>query len=75
MKMQPYKPGDISRVKEAVVILREARALLVLAGATRAADKVRRALKSAEGARRHVQHRQMRARADWPHRTPQPCTS
>ena len=57
MKMRSYKAGDFSRVREAIVILRQARSLLHEAGAVKAAQKVRHALKSAEGAERHVQRR------------------
>ena len=59
--INPYKPGDFSRVVEAVVILRQAREFLAVAGATRAAKRVGGALKSAEAARWHVEHRQRRA--------------
>jgi hypothetical protein len=64
MKMAPYHPADFSRVVEAIAILREARRLLDDAGAKKTADRVRRALSSAYGARRHVQHRQRRAHRD-----------
>lgn len=43
--------------RNAVSKLREARDFLVLAGAGRAADKVRAALKSAEGAVRHAERK------------------
>ena len=46
-----------SHVEAAIVSLRCARDRLVRAGAPRATDKVRRALKSAEGALRHAQRR------------------
>lgn len=45
---------------EAFTLLRRARDLLVRAGAPRAADKVRRALKSADGAHRHAVLRRYR---------------
>ena len=60
MKMRSYKAGDFSCVREAIVILRQARSLLREAGAVKAANKVRRALKSAEGAERHVCQRRHR---------------
>lgn len=41
-------------VQNAIGKLREARSLLKAAGATRAVEKVRSALKSAEGAERHA---------------------
>lgn len=53
-----YQPADFSRVAEAIAILRQARQLLAAAGANKTADRVRRALASAYGARRHVQRRQ-----------------
>jgi hypothetical protein len=62
MKLKPYKPGDVSCVAEAVVILRQARYLLDRAGANKAAARVRRALRSADGAMRHVLRRQFRAK-------------
>jgi hypothetical protein len=46
--------GDLERVEGAIIQLRQARDLLHKAGATKALEKVRRALKSAEGARRHT---------------------
>lgn len=47
--------ANILKIKFAITDLRNARDQLVDAGAPRAAAKVRRALKSAEGALRHVQ--------------------
>lgn len=44
----------VVKVQDAIGKLREARDLLKAAGATRAAAKVRTALKSAEGAERHA---------------------
>lgn len=63
-KKKPYQPADFSRVVEAIAILRQARHLLAAAGANKTADRVRRALSSAYGARRHVQHRQFVAHHD-----------
>jgi hypothetical protein len=54
MKLRPYRSGDYERVKAAIQLLRQARNALAQAGATKAADKVRVALKSAEGAERHA---------------------
>lgn len=59
-KIKPADPLDERRVSYAAACLRIARDELVEAGALRAADKVRKALKSTEGALRHVQHRQTR---------------
>jgi hypothetical protein len=53
----PASIADWNRVNRACELLREARDLLSKAKAPRATDKVRRALKSSEGALRHVQHR------------------
>lgn len=53
-RLRPYKPGDAGRVEDAIELLKQARTALVKAGATRAAEKVRVALKSAEGAKRHA---------------------
>jgi len=44
-------------VREAIDQLRSARHLLAQSGAPRAAAAVRKALRSAEGAARHVDHR------------------
>lgn len=60
---RPIKPAtaaDVEAVGIACAMLREARNLLTRAGASRSADRVRRALKSAEGAGRHVAHRRRR---------------
>lgn len=53
-KRRAGKPGDVSEIKTAIHALKQARASLKRAGATRAAAKVRSALKSAEGALRHA---------------------
>lgn len=50
---------DVWRVKRAIKLLRAARDELKDAQCPRATDKVRRALKSAEGAERHVRHRHL----------------
>lgn len=52
---------DIQRIKNAEQLLRQARDLLVLASAPRAAEKVRRAIKSVGGAIRNAQVRDARA--------------
>jgi hypothetical protein len=54
MKLREYKAGDLEKIQEAIKKLREARELLKSAGAAKSATRVRRALKSAEGAERHA---------------------
>jgi hypothetical protein len=61
MKLREHKAGDLARVQTATVKLREARDLLKGAGAKRATDKVRLALKSAEGAERHTSRIEFRS--------------
>lgn len=55
-KKREGHPGDVSEIEGAIKSLQDARDALVRAGAKRAAAKVRRSLKSAEGALRHAQH-------------------
>ncbi len=50
-------PADRAAVVEAIDHLRAARNLLNQSGALRAAAAARKALRSAEGAARHVDHR------------------
>ena len=50
-------PADRAAVAEAIDHLRAARNLLARSGAPRAARAVRKALRSAEDAARHVNHR------------------
>jgi len=52
--IRPVKADDLTEIRAAIAKLREARDLLAHAGAKRAAEYVRRALKSAEGAERHA---------------------
>ena len=57
---RPIKPAtqdDVAKVARAVLLICEARDLLREAGSNKAADKAQSALKSAEGAKRHVEHR------------------
>ncbi len=54
MKLREYKKWDLERTEGAITQLRQVRDLLKEAGATKAVAKVRLALKSAEGARRHM---------------------
>lgn len=63
-------PRSIEHVNKAVAHLRAARDFLALAGASRSAARVRASLKSAEGARRHVEgcySRSLWAKADAAH--------
>ena len=55
------KPADLDGVRAAIDHLRSARHLLATSGAPRAAAAVRKALRSAEGAARHVDHRLRRS--------------
>lgn len=59
--MDPNKPDSPARafpretyIDEAIAHLKTARNMLVKAGAPKAADKARKALRSAEGAKRHA---------------------
>lgn len=63
MKMRASKPLDDVRIDEAIKMLRAARDLLREVDAPKAVVKVRLALKSAEGARRHVYRRQIHTEA------------
>lgn len=56
-----YKPGDLEKIRQALALLLKARDLLVEAGADFAVAKVRRAIKSTEGAERHAEWRARRA--------------
>ena len=56
-KIKPAGPRDSVAIVDAIQALRDARALFRQAGADRACKAVVLALKSAEGARRHVAHR------------------
>lgn len=55
--IKPATESDVVFINAAVDRLRRARDLLAAAGATKAAAAARRAIKSADGARRHVTHR------------------
>ncbi len=55
--IQPAREADAEAIDRAVAALREARRLLGSARARMAAKAAARALKSAEGAARHVRHR------------------
>lgn len=63
-KIKPATADDVQCVAYALDHLQKARDLLRKAGALRSAQKTRRALKSAEGAYRHVKHRAMRSPVD-----------
>lgn len=56
-RLKPATAHDAATIAEACRLLRDARDLLRNAAAPKACGKARRALKSAEGAARHVQHR------------------
>lgn len=58
--MTPGTDADVQRIGHAMWLLREARKVLKAAGARTSAKKVARALKSADGARRHARHRALR---------------
>lgn len=60
--IQPAREADAEAIASAIAALREARRLLGDAKARMAAKAVARALKSAEGAARHVRHRIARTR-------------
>jgi hypothetical protein len=59
-RIKPATGGDKAAIAKAIGSLRDARTLLRKAGADRACRAATRALKSAEGGRRHVHHRIMR---------------
>lgn len=58
-QMKPANHHDVVLVMAAIDQLRAARINLKDAGATRAVERVRKAIASAEGALRHVHHRKM----------------
>ena len=60
--LRPADEADLREAAAAIAALRDARDCLARAGAPRARAAVARALKSAEGARRHVRHRIARTR-------------
>lgn len=59
--IKPASPADPARVARAVALLREARDLLAAADCPQSLARVRAAIRSADGARRHVDRRSMRA--------------
>ncbi len=61
-RIRPAMPADLKRTNQAIDHLRAARDVLRQAGCPRAAAATMRALASAEGARRHVDHRITRSR-------------
>lgn len=65
--IKPATESDVLSINAAVDQLRRARNLLANAGATKAAAATRRAIKSADGARRHVTHRVARTEKDSAH--------
>lgn len=60
--IRPADEADLRNVAAAIAALRDARDCLARAGAPRAWAAVSRALKSAEGAARHIRHRIARTR-------------
>jgi hypothetical protein len=61
MKLRKYTEGDVMRAALAVDALREARDWFKGLGSKKTLEKVRRALKSAEGAQRHINRLHLRA--------------
>jgi len=59
-EMRAYKPKTNENIETAITKLKEARDLLKAADAPKTLARVRRALRSAEGARRHAWHRESR---------------
>lgn len=59
--LRPATRDDVASVDSAVAHLKAARDLLSAVGADKAAARVRAALSSADGARRHVDRRAFRA--------------
>ena len=57
MTLKPATPTDRERIIDAVELLRNARTMLRLAGATKATEAAQKAVNSAEGALRHVDRR------------------
>ncbi len=56
-ELKPMTYAEARKVVDAIAALRTARDLLAGSGSDRAADAVRRAIKSAEGAKRHADRR------------------
>lgn len=61
MKLRDYTPGSLLDIAAAIRHLRQARDQLLQAGAKKAAKRVRKALKSAEGAQRHADRLKFKA--------------
>ncbi len=59
MKLRPAQPDDRNRLDAAIQYLKEARDLSSDAGCPKVATKIKSALKSADGARRHMERRVM----------------
>ena len=57
MTLKHATPTDRERIIDAVDLLRNARTMLRLAGATKATEAAQKAVNSAEGALRHVDRR------------------
>jgi len=56
-QLKPAESADVIRVRRALSLLREARDLLRQVGAVRTVERVQAAIKSADGAVRHVERR------------------
>lgn len=56
-RVKQFNPGDFGRIDDALAHLRQARDLLSGVKAPRAAERVRLAIRSAEGARRNIGYR------------------
>ncbi len=56
-RVKQFIPGDFERIDGALTLLRQARDLLSEVKAPRAAERVRLAIRSAEGARRNIGYR------------------
>lgn len=53
-KLRALKPGDLGSIIKASELMKDARALLRMAGANKSANATARALKSVDGAVRHA---------------------
>lgn len=60
-RVKPFEQGDFERIDGALTLLRQARVLLSEVKAPRAAERVRLAIRSAEGARRNIEYRHSRS--------------
>ncbi|QNE07802.1 hypothetical protein [Croceicoccus marinus] len=63
-QIRPASAEESDAADAVIVALRTARDLARKAGSPRTLDRIRQALKSAEGAKRHVAHRRTRSVAE-----------